>query len=663
MGYHKSEKEDQPVDAASDAMQASKPSSPHVQRQESSLRVSAKGHRARPARSGLRGLDRAWLSEPRTVIFLDIETTGLSRYYDDLTIVGYQMNGRYNAFIAGDDPAGLLGSLQSATTLVTFNGTLFDIPFLKKTFGAIALPQVHIDLRYASRRVGLRGGQKAIERELGLTHRGGIDDVDGAAAVLLWHEYLRGRAQSLQKLIDYNFADVRGMCGILDWVVQKLTEADLLFSVPSFFAEMPDRDGHARPGARFPSPSRLGRKSMSFEGLFGTTRAAAATIVGVDLTGSEKRPSGVCVLKGADAQTAMVASDDEIVSIVLKANPEIVSIDSPLSLPKGRTRVSDDDPGRLEFGIMRICERTLKRRGINVYPCLLPSMQRLTARGIAIADRLRRLGYPVIESYPGAAQDIMGIPRKGAGEHLLKLGLKGFGVSGPYQDSPVKHDELDAITSALVGTFFLSGLYEALTGPEEGALIIPDLNARSSPLVVGFSGRIAAGKTTAANGIERLGFRYVRFSQIIDDIIIAEGLVPNRGLRQETGWRVHVEKGQKWLCEQVLRRVEGADKIVIDGLRFPEDHAYFFERFGTRFMHIHVDASPELRAVRLHAAGLDVDFESLEQQPTETRIETLRQKAAVVVKNEGTLELLNERLAAVIGACEGEKGARCQFPS
>jgi predicted nuclease with RNAse H fold len=45
----------------------------------------------------------------------------------------------------------------------------------------------------------------------------------------------------------------------------------------------------------------------------------------------------------------------------------------------------------------------------------LPSMQGLTRRGMALAVRLRDLGVPVIESYPGAAQDIMGIPRKRSG--------------------------------------------------------------------------------------------------------------------------------------------------------------------------------------------------------------------------------------------------------
>jgi predicted nuclease with RNAse H fold len=147
-----------------------------------------------------------------------------------------------------------------------------------------------------------------------------------------------------------------------------------------------------------------------------------------------------------------------------------------LTLPKGRTTVFNDDPGRKEFGIMRHCERTLKRRGVNVYPCLIDSMQKLTKRGMELAETFRKLGIPVIESYPGAAQDIMKIPRKRASLEYLEKGLANFGIEGEYTRQTVSHDELDAITSALVGLFFWSGRFERLGTIEEDYLIIPDLN-------------------------------------------------------------------------------------------------------------------------------------------------------------------------------------------
>ena len=174
-------------------------------------------------------------------------------------------------------------------------------------------------------------------------------------------------------------------------------------------------------------------------------------MVGIDLTGSESRGSGWCLLDGSRAETTVLFTDDEILDETIRVRPHLVSIDSPLCLPRGRISVDDADPARDEFGIMRESERELKRRGVNVYPCLIRSMQKLTARGIRLAGMLRDRGIPVIESYPGAAQDIMRIPRKGAGPEWLRQGLIDFGVSGDFEKGNVTHDALDATTSALEG--------------------------------------------------------------------------------------------------------------------------------------------------------------------------------------------------------------------
>ncbi len=177
-------------------------------------------------------------------------------------------------------------------------------------------------------------------------------------------------------------------------------------------------------------------------------------VLGIDLTGAEKRASGIALLwENGQVRTKRLKTDEEIVAEVLADKPDLVSIDSPLSLPEDPTK------------IYRQCELTLKRRGIGVYWCLLPSMKALTMRGIALAARLRDEGFDVIESYPGAAQDILGIPRKNKGIQVLADGLAEYGIKGGLA---VSHDELDAITSAIVGQLYLEGKYEAL-----GCLIIP----------------------------------------------------------------------------------------------------------------------------------------------------------------------------------------------
>ncbi len=418
------------------------------------------------------------LDHPGDVLFLDIETTGLSRYYDYVTLIGFAIGGEYEVVLAGEDPQPFLNALARARSLVTFNGSGFDLAFIEDTLGEVRWPRHHVDLRYTCRAMGLAGGQKEIEKDLGIDCRGEVEGVDGAAAVILWHRYMRGDRFALRQLIEYNRADVQAMGLIVDYVVKERATADLFLQADRLrrLCSVPfNPRGVARSDSAVPPPPTHLRKVVHFTDLFGGTAAETATVVGLDLTGSAERPSGYCIMRGREAETAVLGDDDTIIETVLAAGPDLVSIDSPLCMPVGRTRVTDDDPARDEAGIMRVSERILKRRGINVYPCLLPSMQRLTERGIRLAKAIRERGIPVIECYPGAAQDIMGIPRKGAGEEWLKLGLSEFGVTGRFTSGKLTHDELDAITCSLVGFFHLVSRTEALGGEGEEPMMVPIL--------------------------------------------------------------------------------------------------------------------------------------------------------------------------------------------
>lgn len=132
------------------------------------------------------------LAFPEKTIFLDIETTGLSRYYDIITLVGWSSQGRYGVFVRGQDDNDLRGIMRDAQVIVTFNGALFDLPFLRAAFPDLKIPPVHIDLRFLARRVGLSGGQKSIEHELGIKRPSAVHDMRGDSAPILWHKYRRG---------------------------------------------------------------------------------------------------------------------------------------------------------------------------------------------------------------------------------------------------------------------------------------------------------------------------------------------------------------------------------------------------------------------------------------------------------------------------------------
>jgi dephospho-CoA kinase len=236
----------------------------------------------------------------------------------------------------------------------------------------------------------------------------------------------------------------------------------------------------------------------------------------------------------------------------------------------------------------------------------------------------------------------MRIPRKGAGEEWLKLGLKSFGIRGKYATSKVTHDELDAITSALVGTFHFAELSEELGTTNEPPLIIPRLEISRAPLVIGFSGPIAAGKTTLAEILQMQGFAYTRFSLIIDDILKERNLPLDRHHRQLIGVEINRNGRQRELAERTIIRVAGAAKIVVDGLRFPDDHAFLREKFGFRFHHIHVSAPEGVRRKR-YAERLELTveetseaFDEANAAEVERMVPTLERLADETLFNVGT---------------------------
>src|SRR5262249_6497956 len=135
-----------------------------------------------------------------------------------------------------------------AVAVVTFNGIRFDQRFLRQEFPQVTLPETHIDLMYLCRRVGLTGGQKAIEAKLDLNFRDNLEGVDGFAAVLLWHKYLRGELGALKRLIAYNRADIAAMGGLMDHALGMLGyEPDLIGQAVKFVEWSNPRDRHRLP--------------------------------------------------------------------------------------------------------------------------------------------------------------------------------------------------------------------------------------------------------------------------------------------------------------------------------------------------------------------------------------------------------------------------------
>jgi len=167
---------------------------------------------------------RAYREFKDHAIFLDIETTGLSPYYNEITMIGVHGSDGTKVFISGIDLEDFPQALEGSKVIVTFNGARFDLPFIEQHLPGVSFDQLHIDLLYPLRRLGLTGGLKRIETELGLSRSGETTGLSGFDAVRLWYQYKRGSQAALDTLVRYNIEDIQNLETIIEMLYPSLME-------------------------------------------------------------------------------------------------------------------------------------------------------------------------------------------------------------------------------------------------------------------------------------------------------------------------------------------------------------------------------------------------------------------------------------------------------
>ena len=137
--------------------------------------------------------------------YLDIETT----FDNSISVVGIHIPGQEMVQLTGvqvTDVAIAL-ALEGVSTVVTFNGASFDLPFILRITGLDVKDLAeHRDLLHTCRKRGLRGGLKRVEALLGIGRESGI--TDGRLAPRLWQRWENdGDEEALRVLLEYNRED------------------------------------------------------------------------------------------------------------------------------------------------------------------------------------------------------------------------------------------------------------------------------------------------------------------------------------------------------------------------------------------------------------------------------------------------------------------------
>ncbi len=167
--------------------------------------------------------------------YLDIETDGLGEGAVT-TVVGVHMRGRDTTLVRGIDldARSLKQALQGCRILITFNGSSFDLPMLEKEFPFVVPRVPHFDLRHGCARIGLKGGLKSIEKQLGMARPTEVEYVTGEEAVYLWRLWERkGKENALKLLKQYNREDTKNLVPIAEMTYYDLVTRTLAHASPA----------------------------------------------------------------------------------------------------------------------------------------------------------------------------------------------------------------------------------------------------------------------------------------------------------------------------------------------------------------------------------------------------------------------------------------------
>ncbi len=168
------------------------------------------------------------------IAYLDIETTGLGFPPECAsTTIAVLFRGKLELEHVHERKRMLMKELErEARMFITFNGSSFDLPFLRREFH-VRLCQPHIDLRYWMANLGKRGGLKPIQKTFPEIPQREFMDIDGFDAVRLWNLHRQAVPNALETLLTYNAEDTLVLehliyCG-LNLEAEKHRELELPF--------------------------------------------------------------------------------------------------------------------------------------------------------------------------------------------------------------------------------------------------------------------------------------------------------------------------------------------------------------------------------------------------------------------------------------------------
>jgi dCMP deaminase len=177
-------------------------------------------------------------------------------------------------------------------------------------------------------------------------------------------------------------------------------------------------------------------------------------------------------------------------------------------------------------------------------------------------------------------------------------------------------------------------------------------------MIIGITGKNGSGKTEVSEYLKSRGFQYHSLSDAIRQEIRKRGQQSTREVLIEVGNELREKFSPGILAERVLAQLESNQNYVIDSIRNPQEVDVLRSR--SDFTLLALEAEQATRFERSRKRGRENAAQTLQQfieeeareldsdNPASQQLNATRQKADLVLTNDGTLEELHRRLDAVL---------------
>jgi dCMP deaminase len=177
-------------------------------------------------------------------------------------------------------------------------------------------------------------------------------------------------------------------------------------------------------------------------------------------------------------------------------------------------------------------------------------------------------------------------------------------------------------------------------------------------MIIGLTGKNAAGKGEVAAYLKQKGFYYYSLSDVLREELRERGQEPTRKSLIRVGRELRKTHGEGCLAERILKQAQEDKNYVVDSFRHPSEIGVFRRHPAYRLLLVVADA--EIRFQRIRERGRESDpttlteFKSLEKEEATSdessgqQLELSALEADATVANNGSKEDLREEIGAVV---------------